>query len=136
MALRWGIKSALFFRRGVSNPRQFSLFVKPRELRVTSPMLRYEVSQKSFIIPRRTLFGRRKKQPETATESVTETAKTVGKICYRFTTYSAGFIIIAVAGFFIYDVTFSFSLFRFLQVVSNVSSSGTTERSPNPLFVH
>src|SRR5579859_3270921 len=52
--------------------------------------------------PQRTLFGIRRRA--TATETATATAKSWGRICYRFTAYSSVFVVIAIAGFFIYDV--------------------------------
>ena len=52
--------------------------------------------------PQRTFFGIRKHA--TATETAAETAKSWGKICFRFTAYSTVFVVVAIAGFFIYDV--------------------------------
>ena len=38
------------------------------------------------------------------TDSATKAAKTASEIAFRFTVYSGVFVVIAIAGFFIYDV--------------------------------
>jgi hypothetical protein len=81
--------------------RQFVSFTKPPFPRFKSQPLKGTAFNSVFL--RRTLFGIRRRA--TAAETATETAKSWGQICLRFTEYSTAFIVVAIAGFFLYDVT-------------------------------
>ena len=133
MALGRGlVRSAIPWKQCVSNTRQFSSFFKPNTPRITTPILSKEFPQELFVVPRRSLFGRKKKSAELSSDSVTEKAKSFGQICYRFTIYSGVFIIIAVAGFFVYDVHL---MCPYVDLGPNLPSQGTAEGSTNSVSV-
>jgi hypothetical protein len=87
--------------------RQFVSFVKPSLPRFKAQPLKETAFNSVFL--RRTFFGIRRRA--TAAETASQTAKSVGKICLRFTEYSTAFIIVAIAGFFLYDVTLAMKSF-------------------------
>src|SRR5438045_3697648 len=95
MALRLGLRKASSLRLSSLHSRHLASFnATPRHGRLASPIVDYPL--------RRTFFGIRKRA--TASETATETAKSWGRICFRFTAYSTVFVVIAVTGFFLYDV--------------------------------
>lgn len=77
--------------------RLFTSIVKPR-IAIQQPLK--PPSSFTSLVFRRNLFGMRKR----TTDSATKAAKTASQIAFRFTVYSGVFVVIAIAGFFIYDV--------------------------------
>jgi hypothetical protein len=125
MSLRLGLRDASSLRLNSLPLRHLASFnAVSRRGRLVLPIPRSP--------PRRTFFGIRKHA--TASETATETAKSWGRICYRFTAYSTVFVVIAVTGFFLYDVEIPliFKNPRSDSVVTDVSSKGPTQGLGDP----
>ena len=67
---------------------------------IQQPLKNLPPSATSLVF-RRNLFGMRKQ----TTDSATKAAKTVYQMVFRFTVYSGVFVVLAITGFFIYDVS-------------------------------
>ena len=79
--------------------RQFTSIIRPRII-IQQPLKTFPPLSFTSLVFRRNLFGMRKQ----TTDSATKVAKSAYRIAFRFTVYSGVFIVIVIAGFFIYDV--------------------------------
>ena len=97
MALRLCPKTLPMRLNSLRQSRQFTSFIKPP----STPRTRFRPLKTHVpLVLRRNLFGLKRQ----TTESATKEMKKFAKICYRFTVYSGVFVILAIGGFFIYDV--------------------------------